>query len=59
MTRRPRDGAPAVNVTFRAYPEDREAWEAMAEADGAPSLSAWISKMLNAEVARRQGKRSK
>ena len=59
MTRRPRDGAPAVNITFRAYPEDREAWEALAEADSALSLSMWIAKMLNAEVTRRQGKRSK
>lgn len=57
MTRRCRDGEPAVNVTFRAYPEDRAAWEAWADAEGTRSLSAWIAKVLNAEVRRLTGKR--
>lgn len=58
MSRRSREGTPAKSLTIRVYEEDRAEWERLAEAD-ALSLSTWLSKVANAEVARRQGKRSK
>ncbi len=46
MARRPRDGTPARNLTFRVYDEDRERWEAAAAAAGL-TLSAWLTAVAN------------